>query len=990
MEVIIKVIIKELQNELYLQELSAATNSLSTIFSATDSFSTILSATNNLSKENLITEDASGKLYKGQLLHDGNLINFTVRRLDCMYGHGEELQTEISMLKSLKHKNIISVLGHYDENDEKIVIYEQAFHGTLHRHLSNPTLTWFQRLQICLGVADALSYIHYDVIHCDINSSKVILDENWKPKIYGFELSTKYPQSWRHRLLYSRYFGTNNLTPKYDVYSFGVLMFEVLCGRKPMITSYGVEEELDKIIDPILRRQMDKQSLELFTDLAYKCLDRRLMQRPTMDHILKELAEVLELQNRHSNLEHSEAAYEGISSINLKMDLWEIPLSKIRQATKNFDKAYFVGGGAYGVVYKAELDVIDVQGLASTEWKYRDELPKIRKTVAIKSYFHRADEQGRQAFLTEIELLTCCKHPNIVTFVGFSREAYEMILVYEYAHNGSLSDFFRSGNIITLTWAQRIQICLDIAHGISYLHTDMEGKPRIIHRDIKSDNIVLDENLIAKVSDFSLSEFTAMEQQASSIHTQNIAGTKVYIDPEYMKTSKYTRESDIYSFGVVLFEVLSGSLAYDPIYIRENDMGLAPIARRRFNEGTLKELIDPNLTEEENDHCFTVNGGPNQASFDTFSQIAYECLSETQAKRPRIEGVIKELQTALKLQGETVVLSRFRLSDIVLATENFAETYCIGLDTNGTVYKAELDQFSTNSSLATEEKKNGEPSKKHTTVVIKRITNRKGGQGKQEFLEEIDMCTSYKHPNIVTLCGFCDEDDEMILVYDHDSNRSLDDYLKSVDKMDNFTWAHRLHMCLEIARGLSHLHTKLANPQRVIHNDIKSVNILLDEKWGAKIAYSGISKLHKAKQEVDMKVYEDPEYEITHNLETKSDIYSFGVVLFEIFCGRVAYDPLYIVENQNGLAPIACQCSDDGTIERIMDPKLKEETDDNISTANMLIFQQNTGPNQDSLDTFLKIAFQCLGEAAERPTMEVVIEELERALSFLDPSVEFR
>ncbi|XP_076890688.1 receptor-like protein kinase HERK 1 [Bidens hawaiensis] len=274
----------------------------------------MISATNNFSHENLITISTLGKVYKGELLLHGNLV---VQRLDYKHGLGDELQTEIGMIKSFEHKNIAPFFGYCDENNEKIIIYK-AFHGTLKQHLSGPTLTWPQRLQICLGVARGLNHIHYDVIHCDINSSKIILDEDWEPKIYGFELSTKYPQSWRHRLLFSRYFDTNNLTPKYDVYSFGVLLLEVLCGKKPKITNDGLDEEPEGIIDPNLRKQMDTQTLTLFTSIAYKCLNQQPAQRPTMDQIVRELNEVLELQWEH-DLEHPKAGEEATPSNNLEM-----------------------------------------------------------------------------------------------------------------------------------------------------------------------------------------------------------------------------------------------------------------------------------------------------------------------------------------------------------------------------------------------------------------------------------------------------------------------------------------------------------------------------------------------------------------------------------------------------------------------------------------------------------------------------------------------
>ncbi|KAD7478273.1 hypothetical protein E3N88_01409 [Mikania micrantha] len=922
----------------------------------------ILSATNNFSNENLINKGALGNLYKGQFLQDEKLINFVVQRLDCEYGHKDELQKEISKIVRLWHNNIASVYGYCDENNEKILIYK-AYHGTLNQHLSNTTFTWYQRLEVCLGVARGLNHIHYDVIHCDINSSKIVLDEHWEPKIYGFELSTEYPQTWMHRVRFSRYFDTNTLTPKYDVYSFGVLMLEVLCGRKPKITNDGVEEDIDEVIDPNLQKQMNPLSLTLFSSIAYNCLNHEHVQRPTMDQIIKEFEEVLELQWKHDHQktmeEHSKAADEGSSSSSLK-----IPLSEIRLATNGFNKKCLVGSGGYAHVYKAKLQFLVTESVSSMEEKSKDELPKLSKTVAIKRIINGGDEQRKQGFLTEIELLTSCKHPNIVSLLGFSREAGEMILVYEYAFKGSLGDYLVSSDKTTfsLSWAQRIQICLDIANGINYLHNDMVGKPRIIHRDIKSDNILLDENLNAKLADFGLSKAHPMNQQLSSIYSKNIAGTTLYMDPEYSTTGKYKRESDIYSFGVVLFEVLSGRVAYDSIYINENDLGLAPIARRRFNEGTLKELIDPKIIEEDDDHIFTLNRGPNQDSFNTFSKIAYQCLAETQAKRPTIKFVIKELQNALKLQEETTVLTRFRLSDIELATKNFVETYCIGLDANGIVYKAEVNYRGYNNLMATAGENNLELSNKRINVAIKRIIDGTGGQGKQGFFEELEM-RAYRHPNLVSLLGFCDEGDEMILVYEHVSERSLDNYLKSFDKMDTFTWTQRLYMCLEIARGLKHLHTKVINPQRLINIDISSANIFLDENRGAKIAYFVISKLHPTNHDT-----RNPEYETTGK---EFDIYSLGVVLFEIFCGRVAYDPVFINENKNGLAPIALQCFNDGTIERIIDPRLMEEMGEDVFTSN------RSGLKKDSLDAFLKMACQCLGEAVNRPTIEMVIMELE-------------
>ncbi|GKB86019.1 kinase-like domain, phloem protein 2-like protein [Tanacetum coccineum] len=310
-------------------------------------------------------------------------------------------------------------------------------------------------------------------------------------------------------------------------------------------------------------------------------------------------------------------------------------------ATNSFAKTHLIGSGTYGKVYKGELEL-------PVEKKNKNDI-SIRRTVAIKRILTREDEQGIEGFIAEILLLTTCKHPNIVSLLGFCHEGSHMILVYEYASNGSLDDYL--GNKYNyLTWEQRIKICIHIAHGLNYLHTREEIDQRVIHRDIKSGNILLGKNLEAKISDFGLSKLYPNRTGASTFYTDIIAGTKLYMDPEYAATGKLKRETDIYSLGVVLFEILSGKIANDGIFTNEDKKGLAPYAKRRYKECTLHELIDPKIMEEVDEHISTLNKGPNQDSLITFSKIAYECLAEKQVMRPRTEIIIKELEKALFLQ----------------------------------------------------------------------------------------------------------------------------------------------------------------------------------------------------------------------------------------------------------------------------------------------------------------------------------------------------
>ncbi|KAJ0502651.1 putative protein kinase RLK-Pelle-CrRLK1L-1 family [Helianthus annuus] len=176
----------------------------------------VVKATDNFHHDNIIGRGGLGHVYKGQLQRSGELIKISVLRLDSKHGGGiVEFWTEVSMLSDLKHPNIVSIVGFCDEKDEKIIVtmYE-AKNGSLKEHLNNPNLTWMQRLKICVGVARALSYLHYDqsrgygVIHLNINSSTILLNENWEPKLSGFKVSIKQSLNRMDHVILSEPIGT--------------------------------------------------------------------------------------------------------------------------------------------------------------------------------------------------------------------------------------------------------------------------------------------------------------------------------------------------------------------------------------------------------------------------------------------------------------------------------------------------------------------------------------------------------------------------------------------------------------------------------------------------------------------------------------------------------------------------------------------------------------------------------------------------------------
>ncbi|KAJ0873146.1 putative protein kinase RLK-Pelle-CrRLK1L-1 family [Helianthus annuus] len=871
-------------------------------------FEEIASATNNFNDENVLKQGSSFTVYKGQLLRSGDSISIVARESK----NESASVNEFVISKNIMHKHIVSLFNISEKEDgTDIFINKHEANGSLDQHLSGPTLTWIQRLHICVGVAHALKYLHFDttdnhyVIHGNIKSSKILLDESWEPKLHGFGFAVRPKKHVLH--LTSKYNGslpymdpayesTRGLTHKSDVFSFGVVLFEILFGREASIQnndnwyfarlamSHYEDKKLDDLIHPDLRKQMNMESFNIFAETAYYCLKERRSQRPDMNQVLLKLEKALELQHKH---EHPiPVAVASTSSNHLKvilqgkgLDHLKFRLSDIKLATNNFSEACCIGSGGFGKVYKAKLEYIDDLNLLVVEGKNEDVLPKKNGTVAIKRIFSRVD--GEQGFLAEIEMLIKCRHPNVVSLLGFCEEGSEMILVYEYVSNGSLDDYLGNiENMTNLTWLQRVQISLDIAHGLHYLHTSTEYKQSIIHRDIKSANILLDDNWVAKIADFGLSKLHRENQQGSTLITNNIAGTDMYLDPEYLST-----------------------------------------------------------------------GGVNQYSLDTFSKVAYQCLAETQSKRPTMEEVINELVKALNFQRTNEDTLHISLKDIKMGTENFSDSNCIGEGRFWKLYEGEVAAA------------NG-----RTPVFVKRWDT-KSGQGHVLFLTELDILLKYKHENIVALVGYCNEMDESISVYQHASNRTLNNHLCD----PSLTWMKRLKICLGVANGLEFLHKDgVDNEDSMKHRDIKSGSILLDSDWNAKISNFEVScktsSIYSKAEHVDDEDcnslgYVDPNYKHKRALTEKSDIYSLGVILIEVLCGRLAWADGCENHSQS-LGPSA---------------KRHYEYTDNLNDMIFESIKKQIEP--ESLIRFVEIALECLEDKwDDRPDASDVVIELKEAL----------
>ncbi|CAH1427533.1 unnamed protein product [Lactuca virosa] len=293
----------------------------------------------------------------------------------------------------------------------------------------------------------------------------------------------------------------------------------------------------------------------------------------------------------------------------------KIQLEDIKSATGNFDRNNVIGKGGFGMVYKGVLS------------NYKD-----RQMVAVKR-LDRCYGQGDPEFFKEILMLSRYTHENLISLVGFCEDDGEKILVYEHAYHGSLDCHLSS---TTLTWRQRLKICLAAAIGLCYLHDPNETQHRIIHRDIKSSNILLDENWNAKVSDMGLSKIGPANQKHTFL-VSNVVGTFGYVDPTYAEKSILTKESDVYSFGVVLFEVLCGRLCFE--YNNGHCESLVRMWKKRCKQKKLDEIIFKDLKQQ-----MDLN------SLETFSDIAYQCLQNSREERPKMYHVVEKLEIALRFQ----------------------------------------------------------------------------------------------------------------------------------------------------------------------------------------------------------------------------------------------------------------------------------------------------------------------------------------------------
>ncbi|KAJ9563500.1 hypothetical protein OSB04_008660 [Centaurea solstitialis] len=298
-------------------------------------------------------------------------------------------------------------------------------------------------------------------------------------------------------------------------------------------------------------------------------------------------------------------------------------MAEIHKATKNFSPALKVGQGGFGTVYKGQLQ--------------DGTLVAIKR--AKKSMY---DKNLGGEFRSEIQALSTVEHLNLVKCYGYLEQGDERVIVVEYVPNGTLREHLECFNGNVLSLASRLDVAIDVAHAITYLHTYTDHP--IIHRDIKSSNILLTEKLRAKVADFGFARLAADAESGQTHVSTQVKGTAGYLDPEYLRTYQLTEKSDVYSFGILLVELVTGRR---PIEAKRElkERVTARWAMKKFTDGDAISILDPRLEKSD----------ANGSALEKILELALQCVASHRQNRPIMKRCAEVLWNIRKDYNEVFV-----------------------------------------------------------------------------------------------------------------------------------------------------------------------------------------------------------------------------------------------------------------------------------------------------------------------------------------------
>ncbi|KAG8643495.1 hypothetical protein MANES_11G041750v8 [Manihot esculenta] len=478
--------------------------------------------------------------------------------------------------------------------------------------------------------------------------------------------------------------------------------------------------------------------------------------------------------------------------------------AELAKVTGHFSLNNLIGRGGFGHVFKASLD---------------GEIRAIKR-------LDFPDVQSEGGLEREIMVVKSVSHKNLVELVGYCIDGANRLLILKYFPNGSLrSKLHGSGDV--LDWEKRMKIATGSAKGLEYLHEHC--KPKIIHLDVKPDNILLDEDFEPKITDFGLAQF--FTDGGTHISKSSVMGTHVYEDPLTTKLGKYSDKSDIYSFGVTLLELITGR---KPINNSTDIVTWANHLIKKALEGRYTNFVDSNLQSFDHEQMYRMVSCVNS------------CINQPPNSRPTMEKI------RLVLEGKSPPEELY---------DHKLQWSIIHRDDESSSYFEEIDQIEESGSLHDKNYKGGLKPYSYSELakatdqfslerqfgqggfgqafiasldgkirVVKKLKNFPDVQSERDFEREIMVLNGVRHKNLVKLVGYCIEGANRLLISKFFPNMSL---RYQLDRKENvLDWKKRMNIAIGSARGLECLHED--RRLKIIHLHIKSDNILLDNYFNPK------------------------------------------------------------------------------------------------------------------------------------------------------------
>ncbi|KAF7072792.1 hypothetical protein CFC21_077877 [Triticum aestivum] len=511
--------------------------------------------------------------------------------------------------------------------------------------------------------------------------------------------------------------------------------------------------------------------------------------------------------------------------------------NEIKRITNNYNTE--LGRGAFGVVYEGVLED--------------------RSMVAVKRFIHNRKEN----FAKELTVHREINHKNVVRLIGYCVDENALMMVTEYIPKGNLSDALHH-NRIPITLETRLRIAIECAEalGNALMYT------QVIHGDIKPANILLDDKLRAKLSDFGISRLVNTD---NTLYTENVIGSVGYMDPLFALSGRLTAKSDVYSFGVVLLELITRKKA------RTDNVGISLVETftQALAKGTrgVKEMFDPEIANRI-----------DMKTIEEIGKLAGECLAMETDKRPDMLSVAMRLHKLAETphqgqqwlspfswgrkhkpsSGEMIVGFGSKETALKLELKDLLEAVpeILGTGTVGTTYRAKFESGA--------------------ELVVKRL---KGVHLRRaQFEQRVTAIGDIQNEHMTPLRGYYYSSDDKLLLYDNMPMGSLSEALHGERGSGQalLGWEQRLAISYAAAQGVASIHS--AGPSSC-HGNIKSSNVLFTNTYDACISEHGLTALVSRPSESS--AYSDPG--ITGrkwSVSQKADVYSFGILLLELLTGR--------------------------------------------------------------------------------------------------------